>query len=90
MQDAVYGEGNDETVKPKAAASRKRKTPEEEQAIKEEAAAIDYKVFHIVCLMLLINRTDRYALHYIAIRVQVTSDEPAVAANEWYGQICIA
>lgn len=40
----MYGEGNDETVKPKAAASRKRKTPEEEQAIKEQAAAIDYKV----------------------------------------------
>lgn len=76
MQDAVYGEGNDETVKPKAAASRKRKTPEEEQAIKEEAAAIDYKVFHVVSLLLLINETDRYALHNTAIKVQVMSDEP--------------
>ena len=51
-QDAVYGEGNDETVKPKAAASRKRKTPEEEQAVKEQAAAIDYKVHHTMCLLL--------------------------------------
>lgn len=46
----MYGEGNDETVKPKTAASRKRKTPEEEQAIKEQAAAIDYKVVHLLQL----------------------------------------
>lgn len=44
LQDAVYGEGQDDDIKPKVAASRKRKTAEEEQNIKEEASAIDFKV----------------------------------------------
>ena len=44
IQDAVYGKGNDDEVKVKPAASRKRKTADEEQESKEQAAAIDFKV----------------------------------------------
>ena len=44
MQDAVYGEGNDDDYKVKLAASRKRKSAEEEQDVKQQAAAIDFKV----------------------------------------------
>ena len=43
-QDAVYGEGQDDVIKPKMPASRKRKSAEEEQSVKEEADAIDFKV----------------------------------------------
>ena len=44
VQDAVYGEGQDDAIKPKIPASRKRKSAEEEQSVKEEADAIDFKV----------------------------------------------
>ncbi len=44
LQDAVYGEGNDDDIKVKPAASRKRKSAEEEQDIKQQADAIDFKV----------------------------------------------
>ena len=49
LQDAVYGEGNDDDMKVKTAASRKRKTAEEEQDIKEQAAGIDFKVTVLCC-----------------------------------------
>ena len=44
IQDAVYGQGNDDDYKVKPAASRKRKTAEEEQDVKQQAAVIDFKV----------------------------------------------
>lgn len=45
----MYGEGNDGGATVKATASRKRKTPEEEQAVMDQAAAIDYKVTPLLC-----------------------------------------
>ena len=49
LQDAVYGEGNDDDMKVKTAASRQRKTAEEEHDIKEQAAGIDFKVTVLCC-----------------------------------------
>ncbi|DBA83496.1 hypothetical protein WJX79_009209 [Trebouxia sp. C0005] len=43
FRDAVYGDGNDDDYKVKPAASRKRKSAEEEQDVKQQAAAIDFK-----------------------------------------------
>lgn len=43
FRDAVYGEGQDDVIKPKMPASRKRKSAEEEQSVKEEADAINFK-----------------------------------------------
>ena len=52
VQDAVYGEGLDDDIKPKLPASRKRKSAEEEESIKSEADAIDFKVILAVLLLL--------------------------------------
>ena len=48
LQDVVHGKGNDDD-KGKPAACRKRKSAADEQDVKEQAAAIDFKVHCSAC-----------------------------------------